>query len=129
MNGETDSFESSFWENTVSYGKGPFDWHLGVMMERECQQKSSGYSSWKAAGHLIKINFIFVSLETEMSSLRKQRCEECYLQMPLFLPLFKVIIKQTYEEHVFSGMPNNSPSQRDCSTGIFYGGKINLWSI
>lgn len=53
------------------------------------------------------INFILVSLETEMNSSRKQRREEHYFQMPLFLPLFKVIIEQTYEEHVFSGPANN----------------------
>lgn len=70
------------------------------------QQNNSGYPSWTATSHLMIINFIFISLETELKSSRKQRRQECYFQKCLSSS-FQIITEQTYEERLFSGTPNN----------------------
>lgn len=70
------------------------------------QQNNSDYPSWTATGHLMIINFLFISLETEMNSSRKQRRQECHFQKCLSSSL-QIIIEQTYEERVFSGRTDN----------------------
>jgi hypothetical protein len=44
---------------------------------------------WKAASHLMIINYVFVSLEMEMNWLSKQRRGSWAFQMPVFFLFLK----------------------------------------